>query len=89
VEIAYYITKNFPIFLFKVHFKKLPKYRVKQPKKYRRYQKQYFLKSIDVTDNGTKKVLRYRTVLLLYYGTAHLCILATSFKKCFVFIPDF
>jgi len=59
--------KKISNFLLKVFSKKLPKYRVKRPKKYRRYQKRYILKSIDVTDNGTKK---YRITVPRYKSTA-------------------
>jgi len=51
--------------LLKVRFKKVTEISstVKQPKNYRRYQKRCILKSIDVTDNGCKKVKRYSTAV--------------------------
>jgi len=64
--------------------RKLRKYWVKWPEKYRRYQKRCILKSIDVTDNGTKK---YRVTVSRYFCTAVLptyhgnIVLASKIKK--------
>jgi len=41
-----------------------------------------FLKSIDVTDNGTKKIPRYNTAVQKYRGTAHLSMYMSV--GCFV-----
>ena len=53
---------------------KSTEYRSKRAKKVTTVSKTgLFWKSTDVTDNGTKKVLRYSIAVLLYHGTVHLC----------------
>jgi len=60
--------KKFSDFLLKSLFqKKTTKYRVKHLKNIDCPKNGTFYKRIDVTDNGTKKVLHYRTMVLLCY----------------------
>jgi len=72
VEVAYQIFKIFRFFLLKVHFKKVTEISSKTAKSIDDIKNGTFLKIIDVTDNGTRKVPRYSTEVQKCRGTAHL-----------------